>query len=174
MEARCSKHIRHDSQNTKPKSFAQPGGLFDVEQSVHNYEHETNSSSHDDEDHNKTCQCFLGKSFQMLIPYSFGPKSYASPAASNSSLELDPVIGIRETVLLAIANCINNISSGVAAGLSNCNIPITVFLTIMTSWVFLYIGQFLGQVISDVVPKSYISTLAGVSLIVLGLSNIGL
>lgn len=92
--------------------------------------------------------------------------------ALKSDVDKSGDIGKRESVVLALGLTINNIVVGIAASFASVNIILASLFTLIFSIGSLYLGLYLGKNFIGKVLGKYATLIAGVVLIVLGISQI--
>jgi len=75
----------------------------------------------------------------------------------------------REAAVLAVALSLNNIGSGLGAGISHVSIPVTTALTIAGSIAALAGGSLIGQRASSAISQRSLGVAAGVILTAVGI-----
>lgn len=78
-------------------------------------------------------------------------------------------IEVFEAYILALALTINNVGVGISASLAGINIYLITGLSIISSVLFLFIGQFIGKVLYKGNIARYLEIIASIIILILGL-----
>jgi putative sporulation protein YtaF len=78
-------------------------------------------------------------------------------------------IDAKESIVLALSLTINNIGSGIGAGISRLNIPFVTVLTFSLSFFAITIGYYLGKNFSAKIPKTLAEFLSACLIILIGI-----
>lgn len=78
-------------------------------------------------------------------------------------------IEIFEIAILALALTINNVGVGISAALAGINIYLITGLSLISSILFLFIGQFIGKVLYKGNIARYLEIIASIIILILGL-----